>query len=1352
MWKYPLLIVSILLTAVLTTALVAPHFVDWASYRPQIEKQLSDLAGRPVDIGQSIDVRLLPAPELKLQNIVVKGPSGSKDDVFRARALNMRLALAPLLRGKLQLTAIELIEPVVKAEIRTDGSSNLGFLRKRVTARLPGFDSVALDHVTVQSGQLIFVDRRHGGEVRWHNVTGKLSAPSLVGPFRLTSGFTSRGVRRQLKLTTGRLRENVLGLTDLRLRIAVKPDEDPASAGEALAYDVDGQITDLYGAAEFNGKFMLSSGQAKGMAQGRLTANLEAQLKADWHKAAFEKISLKLPQGKHSTNFTGRADVNWGETIQVNATLKTNRLGLQVPGKDGQAAVDLSPKRIEHAFTQFLNSIKRQNITGKATLDAGLIMLWGEQIQDAGLTLQFARDAIYVRRAIATFPGHAQMSITGALRPRQPNRLFIGTAAFRAVDARKFVRWIAPGKPAEFAAILPRRIGNVAVSGKAFLEDGLFSLRDGTVKIGPIESAVSLKLRTGARTQFGIGIAAAKIDVDELLDLEKDTKPKRPKAEAQTTLNMLKSAIGSFDAAANIQLEQIVYNGFKFVDLQSSLRLIKGDLEVERFQVRDELGGRLNAEGDVKSLAENPQIKLTADIKAAQAGAFGGLLATETRGGLSRLVAVGNIERFAPLDLDFAFASHAVGSGPNQEITTSMSGEVAGSALSLDAVFKGLPRAPEKGRVDVRAELSNPSSLALMRQIGFTLRNARARKKGLVRAAVSGPLSGSLDLALGWQVHGVQGTIKGSGEIRDSGPSLEAEVEIAGKDARDFLTGIGVKLPAEPKQVLPIKLKGVAAGRGGEYVFSGFKGAVGPLKLGFNGTANFTAPRTILRTNLRLSEARLPWIFDQGVLSNADLSNPGENLRRAAIAAPKTEKIVTGSIKPSSSTGPQVANDWPSQLLNLDLFSALDMDITAAVDNFWVSDGTAIKDTQIEASLREGDLKIKKFNGQLLSGAFDLSGDIATGSGRLTADLDYALKAGRLERLLIDRDGDVLATGRLELAGKLTGQGRSALGLISSLKGKGSLQLRDGILRGFNPETFERALQNVQNETELDGFIKGILIDGEMAFSAIDSEFSILNGLIRMADMTLKGKGASGRIISFVDVPSYRIDSEWRLQLAAYPKAPPVTVIFSGPLNAPVRAFDVRGLRRHLVVEKLKRNMQKLEELKEKEARRLEEMKKREARWAKEMKEREARRAAEEAAEKAALKAVKPEPTAVTARPPSGMKKSPPPDPAARLPVTTLPPTVVKLPKAVPPRDAVPAKAAVPSVPKTQKPLSAARPVPAVLPVKEQAAAGSDISPKPDVNIGPVVRPRQRPETQNLREQQGPSRSGPITFDGTTDF
>ena len=65
--RSPLLIVGTLLVLLLAGALATPFFVNWSTYRAEIEEYGRTILGREVKIAGPIDIQILPLPTLTLE-------------------------------------------------------------------------------------------------------------------------------------------------------------------------------------------------------------------------------------------------------------------------------------------------------------------------------------------------------------------------------------------------------------------------------------------------------------------------------------------------------------------------------------------------------------------------------------------------------------------------------------------------------------------------------------------------------------------------------------------------------------------------------------------------------------------------------------------------------------------------------------------------------------------------------------------------------------------------------------------------------------------------------------------------------------------------------------------------------------------------------------------------------------------------------------------------------------------------------------------------------------------------------------------------------------------------------------
>ncbi|MGP0021249.1 MAG: AsmA family protein [Candidatus Sulfotelmatobacter sp.] len=104
--------------------------------KSRIVSSISSGVGRPVDIG-SVHLRLLPRPGFDLENLVVyDDPAFGAEPMLRASEVTADLRLTSLVRGRLEISHLDLTEPSLNLVHAESGRWNLEALLER-TAHIP---------------------------------------------------------------------------------------------------------------------------------------------------------------------------------------------------------------------------------------------------------------------------------------------------------------------------------------------------------------------------------------------------------------------------------------------------------------------------------------------------------------------------------------------------------------------------------------------------------------------------------------------------------------------------------------------------------------------------------------------------------------------------------------------------------------------------------------------------------------------------------------------------------------------------------------------------------------------------------------------------------------------------------------------------------------------------------------------------------------------------------------------------------------------------------------------------------------------------------------------------------------
>ena len=123
--KRLLWVIGVVLVVAVAGVLVGPGLVDWNKYKQDIQDQARAAIGRELLINGDISITVLPAPALIAKDVSLAHIKGAASKTMvRLKSLEVRIALAPLLGGQLQVARVKLVDPVIRLEALSDGRRN----------------------------------------------------------------------------------------------------------------------------------------------------------------------------------------------------------------------------------------------------------------------------------------------------------------------------------------------------------------------------------------------------------------------------------------------------------------------------------------------------------------------------------------------------------------------------------------------------------------------------------------------------------------------------------------------------------------------------------------------------------------------------------------------------------------------------------------------------------------------------------------------------------------------------------------------------------------------------------------------------------------------------------------------------------------------------------------------------------------------------------------------------------------------------------------------------------------------------------------------------------------------------
>jgi hypothetical protein len=385
-------------TATLFAVLAALLFlVDVNSYRDRIEQHVSTAFGRSVVLEGPLSLEPSLTPRFVVNGLKIANPDwASRPYLAKVDKFDIRVSLLPLLKGELQVVALELHGVDLLLEKTADGVNNFTFRQADGPGGLPVIERMSLYDATIAFAPAEGPLRRlHFEQVTARNVPGQpveleahtavnavpvtlslrgepLDDRLLPGPWRLTllgeAGETSLRVEgRVAGLTDWSQGEYQLNLQGWRLgELETLFGYSLPEAGPfQLATNIDFKLKEYLSVSNLSGR--IGSSDMRGDLRWDFGAPRPA-IKARLHSQQLNAAELGI--GDPLTGNTAPASIAVPGNIDLDVAMQVQRLdGLAKPVQDIALAVQADRQRLRIAVVQA--TMNDTHITAKATLPWG---------------------------------------------------------------------------------------------------------------------------------------------------------------------------------------------------------------------------------------------------------------------------------------------------------------------------------------------------------------------------------------------------------------------------------------------------------------------------------------------------------------------------------------------------------------------------------------------------------------------------------------------------------------------------------------------------------------------------------------------------------------------------------------------------------------------------------------------------------------------------------------------------------------------------------------------------------------------------------------------------------------------
>jgi uncharacterized protein involved in outer membrane biogenesis len=1185
-----LLSLTALLILVLSALFAAPLFVDWNDYRHVFETQAAKLLGREVKVDGKVHLVLLPAPELRFDNVRVADEEGRLERPFlEARSIEAWLKIGALLSGTVEARKIAIVDPVLRLNLKADGTGNWSDVGRPGVALPFAPKDVLLDSVSVSGGKIEITDE--GTErLTLDAVDGELSAASLSGPYKVSATYDFQGRRQELRFSTGEA--DAAGL--FRLKAALRDPE------RGTNYSLDGAMTEFSGRPSYDGNFtMRVAGDSSSTPYPAMTDTAEAEsgeqigqaakpkddlsfvelkgpLKATPDRAELSEFDLTIHAKGRPQIFKGNLALDLGDPFKARAELAARFTDLDILFGTPGAERPLSPAALLYLVAE--DVLGQAAGLGEGTLAVSIeqASLGGDLVGRVDLALAAREGAVTIERLNATLPGDNRIEVSGQLAQGAIGPIFTGPIKLEGTGLRTLTRWAAGDRDISGQT----SIGDFAFQANATIGDGELKLADVQGEVSDTTFRGALNYRAGERNLIELSLDSDRLDLREMIGEGPIWRSWLPAASGTETApevsapNLLAQFRGH-DARVTLNVDELLLPHVSAGKLDARFTVQDDTLEVERldFAAADEVV--LNGKGRIQSVSEAPSGRVDFALKATTTDGL--RIASELFGLPEDVSKSEHLSVLAPLDVRGSLIADREGEATRDEATKAaleLGGQAGGSDIAFVARATGAPGRLSEAEIDISGSVTGERPQALLVLLFPDLPQERFAKAGGTQGTLSLKLKGVPKTRVagraGLETASMQLAFEGHGALQDEGVALTGKVSASTQDAGLALMLAGFEAPPSAAGV-PLTLKVDLVKQGDSLDLTPVKATVDGETI--EGSANFSldGDKTRFKLHANAGTVSLPSLLGTLV---------------AWQRVPSTEEML-GAVG-----GPGASDVWPSRGFSLGPIEMSEGEIALQAKTLSLGAPFQVSDATLVAHVGQKGLAVTDLKGGLFGGTLAASGSLAPRGAGAALEAQAEIKGGKLEDLSKKIAGKGLAKGPFDLRLTVQGEGLSPPGLVAGLSGEGRLALGAGSVQALSPEPLRRVAVTASkkikaNQEQVAAEARAVrekITAGRYPYTPADFTFEVKNGTLRFAPATLAGVGAETKVNAYVELASLKLDSEWVMSLAGAKNkdVPPVSLVFAGPLNDAGQispAIDTAAIESYLTMRRLQEGVESLETL-----------------------------------------------------------------------------------------------------------------------------------------------------------------------------
>lgn len=716
------------IAAVLAIVLIAPSFVDWTEYRDTFESRLAAASGRSVAIEGDVGLTLLPRPAFRVAGVRIGNlPGASTEEFITADTVDVILAVGPLLSGRLQFTSIEVINPIINAEVLADGratwsvteSSDAGEAGSQNGGDDVAFD-LGIDSLILVDGRLNYRDARSSVEYQLDGLSIEMRADAITGPYTLSGGTVFLGTPWQFQASVGALAAE----RPSTISLIVETQDAGIAANFSGQFSIAEVVPSGSGRISISGDSAAATVSAFGLVDKSalipqpMTGPYSAQARLVLNDNSLAATAMEFSVGGATAE--GGGSISWADETRFDLALKVGRLDLNswltgantapMRFSDIGGAIGIRKANAQSDATR-TDFVLPSALNGALDLRVDLIEWRGQVMRNGNLSATLADAEITVADASIELPGTASIQVSGFVRAEEgwPVLDLDGKASSR--NLRGFLKWI-DAEPSA-GLVPPSRLNALSASSRIAGTPDHMVFNDVDVTLDTTRVTGSAEYKSGTIPRIDIDAAFTNLDLDfylpalreNLLSSSRDQDSGTQESTAPSTaLANLDAFLSNMETQIKVSIGSLTAAGKVIRGIDVNASTSGGVLMLTNVLADDIAGARFELSGKVRDLKGDARFD---DVKIS--------LATENLSRTSRAFEI-DIPRLPVLTGPVSV--EAIASGSMQQLAMEVNGRLGDLVVSAEGGISSASSVPEfDGVLSVR----HPVYTALMADLGYAL-------------------------------------------------------------------------------------------------------------------------------------------------------------------------------------------------------------------------------------------------------------------------------------------------------------------------------------------------------------------------------------------------------------------------------------------------------------------------------------------------------------------------------------------------------------------------------------------------------------------------------------------------------